>query len=66
MIIPLTLPSGPSTNASTLPPALAQLGSSELFLLDLQGVLDVTGDKRSELVGRLTIDDSGKVRVAYS
>ena len=62
MIIPLTLPSGPSASSNTLPPALAQLGSSELFLLELQGDLVLSGDKRGQLVGQLTIDDSGKVR----
>jgi chromosome transmission fidelity protein 8 len=68
MILPLTLPSASSssTSAGTLPPALAQLGSSELFLLELQGELEVSGDKRGQVVGRLTIDDSdsGKVRPA--
>ena len=63
MIIPLTLPSGTSANANTLPPALTQLGSSELFLLELQGDLVLSGDKRGQLVGQLTIDDNGKVRV---
>ena len=67
MIIPLTLPSASSssTSAGTLPPALAQLGSSELFLLELQGELEVAGDKHGQVVGRLTIDDSdsGKVRL---
>ncbi|KAI9463225.1 Ctf8-domain-containing protein [Lactarius psammicola] len=69
MIVPLTLPSGPSASARTLPPALAQLGSSELFLLELQGDLEVSGDKRGQLVGHLTIDDSGKgkptLRIGY-
>ncbi|KAH9162441.1 Ctf8-domain-containing protein [Lactarius sanguifluus] len=69
MIVPLTLSSDPSSGARTLPPALAQLGSSELFLLELQGDLEVSGDKRSQLVGHLTIDDSGKgkptLRIGY-
>ncbi|KAH9041622.1 Ctf8-domain-containing protein [Lactarius pseudohatsudake] len=69
MIVPLTLSSGPSAGARTLPPALAQLGSSELFLLELQGGLEVSGDKRGQLVGHLTIDDSGKgkptLRIGY-
>ena len=65
MIVPLTLPSGPSASARTLPPALAQLGSSGLFLLELQGDLEVSddSDKRGQLVGHLTVDDSGKVRL---
>ncbi|KAI0269491.1 chromosome transmission fidelity protein 8, partial [Russula aff. rugulosa BPL654] len=41
-----------------LPSALARLGSSEFFLLELQGELEVSGDKHGELVGRLTIDDT--------
>lgn len=69
MIIPLTLPSGPSAHANTLPPALAQLGSSELFLLELQGDLILSGDKRGQLVGHLTVSDDGKgkptLRIGY-
>ena len=66
MIIPLTLPPKSSPNGAepALPPALARLGSSEFFLLELQGELQVTGDKNGQLVGRLTIEDTndGKVR----
>ena len=65
MIVPLTLPSGSSASARTLPPALVQLGSSELFLLEIQGDLEVSADKRGQLVGHLTIDDSGKVRPSF-
>ena len=69
MIIPLTLPlppkSSPNGSEPALPSALAQLGSSEFFLLELQGELEVSGDKHGQLVGRLTIDDTndGKVRM---
>lgn len=63
MIIPIALPRQPSPGSPTLPPALAHLGSSELFLLELQGDLEVLGDKHGQLVGRLNIDDDhGKVR----
>jgi hypothetical protein len=65
MILPLILPSASSssTTTGTLPHALAQFGSSEFFLLELQGELEVSGDKAGQLVGRLTIDDdSSKVR----
>ncbi|KAN0134597.1 Ctf8 domain containing protein [Lactarius tabidus] len=69
MIIPLTLPSGPSAPGNPLPPALAQLGSSELFLLELQGDLKLSGDKRGQLVGHLTVSDNGKgkptLRIGY-
>ncbi|KAI0303596.1 hypothetical protein B0F90DRAFT_1301569 [Multifurca ochricompacta] len=61
MLIPLTLPTAaPSPNAQTFPPALAQLGPSEYFLIELQGELEVSGDKREQVVGCLTIDDDGK------
>jgi hypothetical protein len=63
MILPLTLPVNSSPGSPALPSALARLGSSELFLLELQGELEVSGDKHGQLVGRLTIDDDdGKVR----
>jgi len=63
MIVPLTLPAQPSPGAPVFPPALARLGSSELFLLELQGELEVSGDKHGQVVGRLSInDDDGKVR----
>jgi hypothetical protein len=62
MILPITLPSKSPPNGPALPTALARLGSSELVLLELQGELDVSGDKHGQLVGRLTIDDDGKVR----
>ena len=62
MIIPIALPRKPSPGSPALPPALAHLGSSELFLLELQGDLEVSGDKHGQLVGRLNIDDDGKVR----
>ena len=63
MILPLALPVKPSPGSPALPSALARLGSSELFLLELQGELEVSGDKHGQLVGRLTIDDDdGKVR----
>jgi chromosome transmission fidelity protein 8 len=70
MIVPLTLPPKSSSNGAepALPSALARLGSSELFLLELQGDLEVSGDKHGQLVGRLTIDDTndGKVRISYN
>jgi len=60
MILPLTLPAQSSPDAPVLPPALASLGSSELFLLELQGELEVSGDKHGQLVGRLSIAEDGK------
>ena len=52
MIIPLTLPPKSSPNGAepALPSALARLGSFEFFLLELQGELEVSGDKLGQLV----------------
>ncbi|KAI9458768.1 Ctf8-domain-containing protein [Russula earlei] len=62
MILPVTLPLRSPPTGPVLPPALAQLGSSEFFLLELQGELQLSGDNRGQLVGRLTIDQDGKVK----
>ena len=65
MIVPLTLPpkSSPNGTDPVLPSAIARLGSSEFFLLELQGELEVSGDKHGQLVGRLTIDDTNDGKV---
>lgn len=56
MIIPINIvPSG--STSRTLPPQLAQFGTDELVLIDLQGSLDVEGDKQGQTVGKLRIDD---------
>ncbi|TFY54759.1 hypothetical protein EVG20_g9578 [Dentipellis fragilis] len=61
MIIPITLPSSDSASTS-LPPTLAQIGSSELVLIELQGSLEVEGDKHGKSVGKLTIPDDDKLK----
>ncbi|KAI0955683.1 hypothetical protein AcV7_006281 [Taiwanofungus camphoratus] len=60
MIIPVNLPdSGSSVSTSaTLPPQLAQFGGDELVLIELQGSLEVEGDRRGQTVGKLRIDDA--------
>ncbi|CAE6439826.1 unnamed protein product [Rhizoctonia solani] len=59
MIIPVTTPleskSGPPPH-----PRLARLGN-ELFLLEMQGKLEVEGPKEGGFVGVLGLDDSDKV-----
>jgi hypothetical protein len=67
MIVPLTFPpkSSPNGTEPALPSALARLGSSEFFLLELQGELEVSGDKHGQLVGRLTIDDTNDGKVCH-
>ncbi|EGO24397.1 hypothetical protein SERLADRAFT_369636 [Serpula lacrymans var. lacrymans S7.9] len=65
MIIPITIPSPSDTSDSPkLPPQLAKLGHDELFLIELQGSLDVEGtginERDGRLVGKLQMDDSNK------
>ncbi|KAI0046579.1 hypothetical protein FA95DRAFT_1356654 [Auriscalpium vulgare] len=60
MIIPITLPD--ASGSSKLPPSLAQIGTSELVLIELQGTLEVEGDKRGQTVGTLTMSDDGKTK----
>ncbi|CAE6482452.1 unnamed protein product [Rhizoctonia solani] len=59
MIIPITTP---SESKSGLPqhPRLARLGN-ELFLIEMQGKLEVEGPKEGGFVGVLGLDDSDKV-----
>lgn len=64
MIIPITIPSFSSTG-QTLPPQLAQFGTDELVLVELQGSLEVQGGGDGEgagkerVVGKLIVDSSG-------
>nr|GAT49990.1 predicted protein [Mycena chlorophos] len=64
MIIPISFDLGAS-GLHTLPPALARISHSEVVLVELQGALEVDFVKPSErdgkLVGRLGLDDSGKM-----
>ena len=61
MIIPINNLTTTPRVGSGLPPVLAQLGSSELVLLELQGDLEVEGDRNGQTVGKLTVDDGLKV-----
>ncbi len=63
MILPLMLAPQPSPGAPTLLSALTHLGSSELFLLKLQGELEVSSEQHGQLVSQLMMDDDGKVHV---
>ncbi|KAI0352434.1 hypothetical protein OH77DRAFT_1409171 [Trametes cingulata] len=62
MIIPINVnipgPSSPPTRR--LPPQLVQFGSEELVLIELQGALDVEGNKDNQLVGKLRVDPATK------
>ncbi|KAL6301356.1 Ctf8-domain-containing protein [Sparassis latifolia] len=61
MIIPINLDTVPlSPLGSKFPPQLAQFGTDEVVLIELQGALDVEGDRQGETVGTLRIDDVTK------
>ncbi|KAI0655350.1 Ctf8-domain-containing protein [Cubamyces menziesii] len=52
---------GPSSDPRRkLPPQLVQFGTDELVLIELQGALDVEGNKDGQLVGKLRIDPATK------
>ena len=42
----------------SLSPQLVKLASNEMVLIELQGSLEVEGDKRGEVIGTLKIDDA--------
>lgn len=58
MLIPINvaIPDPSSAQRKKLPPQLVQFGTDELVLIDLQGALDVEGNKDGQLVGKLRID----------
>ncbi|OSD01915.1 hypothetical protein PYCCODRAFT_1468199 [Trametes coccinea BRFM310] len=56
----ISLP-GPSTpSRRALPPQLVQFGTDELVLIELQGALEVEGNKDGQLVGKLRVDPATK------
>lgn len=57
MIIPINISSGTSSSYGSLPPQLAQFGTDELVLIEMQGTLEVEGNKAGQMVGKLSIDD---------
>ncbi|EIW62344.1 uncharacterized protein TRAVEDRAFT_118314 [Trametes versicolor FP-101664 SS1] len=58
MLVPVNVNiPGPSSPAHRkLPPQLVQFGSDELVLIEMQGSLEVDGNKDSQLVGKLRLD----------
>lgn len=50
------LPGPSSSQHRQLPPQLVQFGSEGLLLIELQGALEVEGDKNGQLVGKLCVD----------
>jgi hypothetical protein len=55
MIIPIT--TRPQCDAPPAPPQLARLGNA-LYLIEMQGKLEVEGPREGAFVGTLTMDDS--------
>ncbi|KIK94372.1 hypothetical protein PAXRUDRAFT_828054 [Paxillus rubicundulus Ve08.2h10] len=63
MIIPISV-SPPNQFSQKLPPAVAKLGHDELFLVELQGTLNVDGSettsKDGQLIGKMNTADMNK------
>ena len=57
MIIPINLLNTSTVSSDSLPPQLAQFGTDELVLVEMQGSLEVEGSKAGQRIGKLTIDD---------
>ncbi|VDC07551.1 unnamed protein product [Peniophora sp. CBMAI 1063] len=47
-------------SGQSLPPTLANIGTSEVALVELQGELEVEGDKSGQVAAKLTLDPEGK------
>ncbi|KAI0333364.1 hypothetical protein GY45DRAFT_1244918 [Cubamyces sp. BRFM 1775] len=62
MLVPVNvaIPGPSSAPQRKLPPQLVQYGTDELVLIELQGALDVEGNKDGQLVGKLRIDPATK------
>ncbi|KAG8920471.1 hypothetical protein FRC03_010493 [Tulasnella sp. 419] len=57
MIIPINLPNViHPADGQQLPPILANLGSNEVVLIELQGSLELEGDRTGEIVGDLSLE----------
>ncbi|KAI0701529.1 Ctf8-domain-containing protein [Cerioporus squamosus] len=50
----------PGPSQRPLPPQLVQFGTEELVLIELQGALEVEGNKDGQLVGKLRVDPNTK------
>ncbi|KAN0092933.1 Ctf8 domain containing protein [Tylopilus felleus] len=63
MIVPIAV-TPPNAFSPKLPPTIAKLGHDELFLIELQGMLDVQGSestaKDGQLIGTLNTADMNK------
>jgi len=60
MIIPINVGSSSAISGASLPPQLAQFGTDELVLIEMQGTLESDNDKAGQTVGKLTIDEKTK------
>ena len=57
MIIPINLRPEPSGSGSKFPPQLAELGTDEIVLLELQGSFHIEGDHTGQLAAKLSLQN---------
>jgi chromosome transmission fidelity protein 8 len=55
MEIPINVPSKSLEDAPLLPPQLVKLGSDEIVLVELQGSLEVEGEKDGGIIGMMSM-----------
>jgi len=67
MRIPIKLNDLKESN-ERFPPQLVKLASNELVLIELQGALEVEGNKKGQLIGTLNLDnpDRPTLQIGYS
>ncbi|PSS34149.1 hypothetical protein PHLCEN_2v1817 [Hermanssonia centrifuga] len=56
MIIPINIAIPGPSSVRQLPPQFAQFGTGEVVLVELQGALEVDGDLKDQVVGKLSVD----------
>lgn len=55
MQIRIRLPAEVGPSQHPLPPALAKIGASETVIIELQGSIELEGEKSGELIGNLDV-----------
>ena len=55
MQIQIRLPAEVGPSQHPLPPSLAKIGENETVIIELQGSIEIEGDKSGELIGNLDV-----------
>lgn len=55
MQLQIRLPAEVGTSLDPLPPALAKINANETVIIELQGSIEIEGEKSGELIGNLDV-----------